>query len=203
MILYRGQVVQAILATIAVPGVFPPIQINDNLLIDGGGLDPVPVSVARWLMPNLPIVAVVLNEPNETVKHGGFPFPIPGPAPLVETVTRLRLTQALSIFIQSAEITSTMLTELRLQVDHPDVIIRPAVSHISLLDQVNVPDVIALGERACDEQLPAIRRAVSWPQMFSRRLKNSIGPEQNPELSQYSISGKPYHPQDGSPNKAE
>lgn len=179
VILYRGQVIQAVLATIAVPGIFPPIQIEDSLLTDGGGLDPVPVSVARWLMPNLPVVAVVVNQSSNPVKHAGFPIPIPGPAPLVETFTKLRLTQALSIFIQSTEITSTMLTELRLQVDHPDVIIRPDVSNINLLDQVSVPDVIALGEQAGDLQQTSLKRAVSWPNRLRRGLNNIIKAEQD------------------------
>ncbi len=61
IILNKGSVVQAVLATVAIPGVFPPVMINDLELVDGGVLDPVPVAVARWLAPHLPVVAVCLS----------------------------------------------------------------------------------------------------------------------------------------------
>ncbi len=61
IILDRGRLVDAVLATIALPGILPPQQIEDYQLVDGGVLDPVPVSVARSLAPNLPVVAVVLT----------------------------------------------------------------------------------------------------------------------------------------------
>ncbi len=185
VVLLHGQVVQTILATIAVPGIFPPIQIADTLLTDGAGLNPVPVSVAHWLAPELPVVAVVLDQYVDPNKNAGFPFSIPGPASLVETFTRLRIAQALSIFIQSTEITSARLTELRLQVDPPDVIIRPDVGHIGLLDQVNVSEVIRLGEQACVEQLENLKNAVSISSRVNRRLRKLV--KANPILADTRI----------------
>ena len=63
VVLSRGRLVDAILATIAVPGVFPPKIMDHRVLIDGGVLDPVPVNLARSLAPDLPVVAVVLSPP--------------------------------------------------------------------------------------------------------------------------------------------
>ncbi len=176
VILNHGPVVQAVLATVAVPGVFPPIRIGDVNLIDGGGLDPVPVSIARWLAPGCPIIAVALSQPSAPVKHFGLPLLIPGPAPLVETFSRLRPAQALSIFIQSTEISSNMLTELRLQVDHPDIIIRPAVAQFSLIEQVSVPELVKLGDAACTSMLPELNKIFSWTSQISRTLRNRMSP---------------------------
>src|SRR6266508_5457604 len=63
VILSKGRLIDAILATISLPGIFPPRLINGWELVDGGTLDPVPVAPARMLAPRLPVVAVVLNIP--------------------------------------------------------------------------------------------------------------------------------------------
>ncbi len=61
VVLNHGRVVDAILATGAVPGIFPPRKLGETQLVDGAVLNPVPVSVARLLAPSLPVVAVVLE----------------------------------------------------------------------------------------------------------------------------------------------
>jgi NTE family protein len=147
VILNQGRVVDAILATIAVPGVFPPKQFGDAKLVDGAVLNPVPVSVARSLAPRLPVMAVVLDvlaEPSGGLT--GILLPVPVPAPIVERLTRTRVAQAFSIFLQSVDVGSSKLAEMRLKEDDPDVIIRPDVSGIGLLDKVDVHRIVRLGE---------------------------------------------------------
>jgi len=46
VVLARGDAVQAILASAAIPGVFPPVRIGSHLLMDGGVVDNTPVSLA-------------------------------------------------------------------------------------------------------------------------------------------------------------
>ena len=60
VILNKGSVKDAVLATIGLPGIFPVQTINDWNLMDGG-VEPVPVTVA-CSSPNLLVVAVVLND---------------------------------------------------------------------------------------------------------------------------------------------
>ena len=169
IILKHGRVVDAILATVAVPGVFPPRLNGDHQLVDGGVLDPVPVTVARSLAPTLPVVAVVLTpmaRPGMAISQ--LPVPIPGP--LLHRITNLRLTQAFDIFLKSVDIGNRMITELRLEVDDPEVVIRPAVSEIGLLDKVDIHQIVRLGEQAADDALDDLKRAVSWPNRLRRRL---------------------------------
>jgi NTE family protein len=170
VILSQGRVVDAILATIAVPGVFPPKHYRDLELVDGAVLNPVPVTVARSLAPTLPIVAVVLEILNEETRgFSNIPLPVPVPASLVKRLTRTRVAQAFNIFLQSVDIGSRKLAELRLLADHPDVIVRPDVSGIGVLDKVDVHDVILKGETAAEAVMSDLRRAVSWPNRM--RLK--------------------------------
>ncbi len=114
--LAQGRIVDALLATSAVPGIFPPKYFGEIQLVDGAVLNPVPVTLARVLAPRLPVVAVVLEGVVE-VSAGGlpsFPLPLPVPLPLVQTITRTRIAQAFNIFLKSVDLGSRKLAELRL-----------------------------------------------------------------------------------------
>jgi len=52
------------LASMAIPGVFPPVQSDSLLLVDGGMFDNVPVDVAEKAWPALPILAVNVGSAN-------------------------------------------------------------------------------------------------------------------------------------------
>jgi len=171
VVLNQGRLVDAILATIAVPGVFPPKQYGDAQLVDGAVLDPVPVSVARSLAPKLPVVAVILDI--MTGASSGFnriPLPVPVPSQIVERLTRTRLAQAFNIFLQSVDVASRALAEIRLRIDSPEVVIRPDVNGIGLLDTVDIHKIVHKGEEAAGVALPELQRAVAWPNRLRRRL---------------------------------
>lgn len=171
IILQKGQVVDALLGSIAIPGIFPPKEYDPYRLTDGGTLDPVPVRAARAMLPGLPVVAVTLNPPLEQPSTP-LNLPIPGPKTLVEQLARLNLTQAFRVFGEAIDIGQRELTELRLKIDRPDVIISPSVGEIGLLDSVNVGEVVKLGEIAALEALPALKYAVSWRGRLARSLRH-------------------------------
>jgi NTE family protein len=171
----KGRVVDAVLATIAVPGIFPPKLRGEAELIDGSILDPVPVNLARCLSPDLPVVAVALNP--ERVKwhqvpqfHVLSPVPLPIPSPLMEGISRMRVARAFQIFIQSIDVTARMMTELRLEVDSPDVIIRPEVHQYGLLDAVPPRDLFRHGYLAAEGMIPQIHKTLSWSKNLRRKL---------------------------------
>jgi NTE family protein len=167
----EGSVVEAVLATIAVPAVFPPKQINGMVLVDGATLDPVPVSVARLLAPRLPVVAVALSPKMGTPGNPmTLSLPIPLLSPLVERLSRLRLAQALKILVEAQDASGRMLTDLRLEIDEPDVVIRPDVSDVGLLDVVDVHKLVRRGERAVEAVLPELRKMVSIQNRIRRGL---------------------------------
>jgi NTE family protein len=175
IVLSQGRLVDAILATIAVPGVFPPRQYGDIQLVDGAVLDPVPVSVARSLAPGLPVVAVNLTIMNEVTS--GFislPLPVQVPPMLAERLTRTRVAKAFNIFLQSVDVSSRNMAELRLREDHPEVVIRPDVDGIGLLDKVDIHQIIQKGEEATMVALPELRKAVAWPNRLRRYLSRHV-----------------------------
>lgn len=174
VILSEGSLKAAVLATIALPGIFPVQHLNGFALVDGGVLNPVPVSVARLLSPGLPVVAVVLNDPIDLPVRG-YNLPIPSivPRQIAERLSRISLAQSLDIFLRSVDVSSRYVSHLRLQVDKPDVIVRPDVHHISLLDKVAVADVAQLGEQALENVLPDLKRKTAWMTRIGKRIFGS------------------------------
>lgn len=169
--LRRGSVVEAVLASSAVPGIFPPRQRNGRLLVDGGVMDNVPVRLARLLAPHLPVVAVSLTPPPERL---GSPTGVRmlAKVPILNQLAgRLRLGQAFNIFLRAVDIGSAWMTHIRLQLDQPEVLITPDVAQVGLLDQVDIRAVAALGERAAREALPQLEAATSAWAAWRRRWK--------------------------------
>ena len=201
--LQDGKVLNAIMATMAVPGIFPPIQQGNLLLVDGGVLDPVPTCLARKLAPNLPIVAVVLspeaadwqNKPHFSALKPP-PLPIPVPAQILESFARMRFGQALQIFSKSLEISTLMMTELRLKIDRPDVILRPAVSNIGMFDSIDPLTLFEAGRMCVDEQIRNLRREVSWRGGIDR-LFRSVQPIGEPQVLQQENGASLHKPTKG------
>lgn len=163
VVISQGFLKDGVLGTIAIPTVFTPLRLNDWELMDGGVLNPVPVSVARTLSPDLPIVAVTLNDPLD-IPLSTYAIPIPSilPRQITERLFRTNLAQTLDIFLRALDLNSRAVAHYRLEADAPDVIVRPRVYDIGLLDKVVVSDVVQLGEQAVEEVLPQLKKAVSW-----------------------------------------
>ncbi len=58
--LKEGSVLEAVWSSISLPGLFPAVRKNDHWLVDGGLVNPVPVSISRALGADL-VIAVNLN----------------------------------------------------------------------------------------------------------------------------------------------
>ena len=170
VVISEGRLLDAVLATVAVPGILPAREWGDYLLIDGSTINPVPVNVVRPLAPNVPVVAVVLTQPVQPDRD------LPGAGltsslPVLERITRMRMAQAFSVFTRAIDISSRLLVDLRLEIDQPEVVIRPLVDDINLFDEVDVQAVAALGEQAALAHLPEIQQAVRWQNRLLRRFQ--------------------------------
>ncbi len=137
-------------------------------MVDGGVLDPVPVGLARILAPGLPVVAVPLSPKLQQWKSGTTKPKLLSSLPFINRLYKHRLAQSLFIFLRSVDIAGAMLTDVRLQIDNPDVTIRPVVDNIGLIDPVNIHDVAGLGEQAVEKVIADIRQVTGW----RRRISN-------------------------------
>lgn len=175
VVLDDGPVKDALLATIALPGIFPAHPWQDWELVDGGVLNPVPVSVARSLAPSLPVVAVTLHDPTGApVRSMEMPVFSGVPKPILARLAHIRIAQAFDVFMRSVNVGNRAVAEYRLAVDKPDVIIHPGVSDIELLEQVDVREVAQRGDKAVEIALPELRQMASWTNRLRRSLFGGV-----------------------------
>lgn len=172
VLLRNGRLVDAMLATIAMPGVFPARYIDGLELVDGGTLDPVPVAPARTLAPRLPVVAVVLTMPmGVPAQSWRIPLQQYWVGRIVSRVlSKMRYDTVWDIFSRSLDITSRAMTQYRLEVDRPEIIIRPQVYDIDTLDVVDVHEVAKRGEAAAEAALPQLRSLFTWRNRWRRTI---------------------------------
>jgi NTE family protein len=150
VVLREGKLVEAVRATMSVPGVFEPVELNDCQLLDGGVLDNVPVGVTRELGAEQIIAVDVL--PN-------FRLNQPGREPIVPPLKARRMPRAYRQLWHVELIMIAAITEFRLKEARPDVIIRPDLpADLDLLTSFDrMPEAIEAGERAAEAALPQLR----------------------------------------------
>lgn len=173
VVISTGDVLEAVLSTIAIPGIFPYRGGEDLFLVDGGVLDPVPVKMARQLNKRLPIVAVALNRKPSDFSPADTPLPIQDefPKPIFYGLSKLRITESLRIMYASYEMLCDRLTELHINQDNPDVLVTPLVGHFSSLQKIDGKAFFDEGYRAMQEELPSLEEAcglVKSVQRFAR-----------------------------------
>lgn len=171
IVLNEGPLKEALLATIALPGIFPAQSWRGTDLVDGGVLNPIPVSVARKLKPDLPVVAVVLHAVTEEHPSAlSVPIPDGVPKSILDRLANNRYAQAFEIFMRSIDIGNRATADLRLAVDKPEVVIRPDVANIRLLDRVDVHEVAKRGEQGVKAALLELNQMRSWTNRLRRRV---------------------------------
>jgi NTE family protein len=161
-----GPLVDAIRASVSVPGLFHPVWIDGHLLIDGGVSNPMPVDVARHLGADVVIGVDVLVDPAE-VELSGLPYleareRVLGIAKGLNSPSRdgRRFHPSVfSVLFQMSTVFQKRLSDLLLTAHPPDVLIRPDFS----ADPPCYSDVgcgIEAGELAARRALPEILRAL-------------------------------------------
>jgi NTE family protein len=169
--LREGSVIDAVRASMALPGLFTPAQRDGRLLVDGGLVNPVPVSLCRAMGADI-VIAVDLNwdlmgrhfdtEPAEATMPSAIASLL-GKLPL--GLGRLKsgppasddMPSILDVLSISLNIMQVRITRSRLAGEPADVMIRPRLASFALLDYHRAEPAIAEGERAAEQVLPELR----------------------------------------------
>jgi len=161
-----GPVLQAVWASMSLPGLFPPIQVDDKWLIDGGLVNPVPVSICRALGADV-VIAVNLNG-DIVGKHQAKKPEVENSYGIADRFIKSVKAYSESIFPDnsneaqspglfdaiagSINIIQDRITRSRMAGDPPDVLIAPKLSKIGLLEFHRASVAIEEGE-SCVERL--------------------------------------------------
>ncbi len=149
VVLSRGPLRKAVMASCAVPGAVPPVKDDGRLLSDGGIASPVPTLVAREQGAEF-VVAVTVDS---------------------QIKARDEIGSAMDVYVRAAEIMSFHVEQEKLR--QADAVIRPNVGDLHWTDFEQATDLIREGERAVLENLGDVKRALPlwkrWSKSFPKR----------------------------------
>lgn len=127
VVLDRGNVAQAMRASMSVPGALAPVEIDGKLLVDGGISNNLPIDQARALCGDV-VIAVNISTP---------------------PMTRAELTSALAVSLQLVNFLGKSTVDAQLKSLGPrDVLIEPDLGDISAASFNRSKDAIRIGESA-------------------------------------------------------
>ena len=154
VILNEGRVTDAIRATIALPGLFKPVERDGQVLVDGGLLDNLPADVTRQMGADV-VIAVDVIGGNSTFSA------------MIKTLRERRyvpagLVSTFDVMLRSLDVMMKEINRRRLMEAAPEIIIIPDVPpDVSvLLGFTRAAEVIRLGEEAAQDALPEIERVL-------------------------------------------
>ena len=177
MWLREGGVSDAVRASIALPGLFTPAQRDGSWLVDGGLVNPVPVSLCRAMGADL-VIAVDLNA--DLLGRHFKPKPTAAarkrtptdPESLADSVmarfqtgmSQLGLNSGngprppamLDVLASSINIMQVLITRSRLAGDPADVMVTPLLANLGLMDFHRADVAIDAGRHAMEEAIPQL-----------------------------------------------
>ncbi len=169
-----GPVIEAVWASIAMPGLFPPTQNKGRWLVDGGLVNPVPVSVCRALGADV-VIAVNLN--GDIMRKRTSQKPAASESDnLIDIFTSTVKKYSATIFTGSKtgnappdlfnalagsiNIMQDRITRSRMAGDPPDILLAPKLAQIGLLEFYRAEEAVQEGRESVKRALPEIQHVL-------------------------------------------
>jgi NTE family protein len=167
--LRTGSTLEAVRASMAMPGLFSPVPREGATLVDGALTNPVPVSLGRAMGADV-LIAVDLSSDILKRNLVADPEPVPDVRDSGQWMHRLRGNLAafwgsshqrgpsmLGVVAASLDIMLVRITRSRMAGEPPDVIVAPRLGHLGLFDFGRASEAIKEGERAMTAALENLR----------------------------------------------
>jgi NTE family protein len=131
----KGPISDAVRASISIPGIFVPVKMDGKILVDGGVIDRVPVSIVKKMGADIIIGVDVTFSKKEA-----------------------EITNIYDVIMQSIDILHMeAISNRRLD---SDILIQPDVSQYSSRAFTNTEEIIKIGEEETYKKIPEIIRAI-------------------------------------------
>lgn len=168
VILRDGNLASALRATMSIPILFDPWEVNGQLLVDGGLKANLPVLEAKKLFPGCPVIAVNLSPEDITRKPD-------------------KLNNIFEISSQTLEI--LMVEQVRVNAAEADILIAPHVSDFGVLDTDGYDNIIERGRIAAEGKIDELRALMTkYSASFVPRERK---PFSAPTVAEIHFSGVP------------
>jgi len=173
----EGGLAEAVRASMALPGLFPAVRHEHRWLVDGGLVNPVPISTCRALGADI-VIAVNLNS--DVVGHRERKKTEPVPARKKGVLHNLKKTTLeysssilpdsnkqddapglITSITSSIKIVQDRITRSRMAGDPADVAISPRLAHIGMLEFHKANEAIEEGESCVQAVLEEIREVTA------------------------------------------
>lgn len=176
----EGPVMDAVRSSFALPGIFTPVKIGNRWLVDGGLVNPVPVSLCRAMGADV-VIAVNVNggivgkhfrrTPETThtgekgavkspAMFGGLSLKLKSRAEYLLTKllqTRAEAPGLFDVIAGSINIMQDRITRSRMAGDPPEITLMPRLDHIGLLEFDRAAEAIEEGRESVKRSDAAIR----------------------------------------------
>jgi NTE family protein len=163
--LRTGSTLDAVRASISFPGLFAPVMHEGRLLVDGGLVNPVPVSLARAMGADI-VIAVDLSsdvvgsrlrstdpggEPSSAIAEWARTHGLALPHSRGE-----KLPSLIDVMVSSLQIMQVRIGRSRMAGEPPDLLVAPRIAGIGLLDYHRASEAIEEGRAAVARVAPHI-----------------------------------------------
>ncbi|GAB2595899.1 patatin-like phospholipase family protein [Nitrincola alkalisediminis] len=176
----EGSVLDAVWCSIALPGLFPAVKYQNKWVVDGGLVNPVPVSTCRALGADV-VIAVNLNgdlltrpqpKPVQNAKASTRSSKASPVSKITELVnyagavfsskedTEEAAPSMFDVIAGSVNITQDRITRSRMAGDPPDILLSPRLANIGLLEFYRAEEAIDEGRACVKRMLPALQHAL-------------------------------------------
>ncbi len=183
VVLNKGDLIEAIRASISVPGIFTPVRENGRFLVDGGLVNPVPVSVVRKMGADY-VIAVDLNHDivekrsatgiasvdssgagvvvqsrrpkwriAQELANRFHEFSSPALSQVRQWLHKDPVPNIFDVLTTAINIMEVQITATRLKSDPPDLLIQPRLGDIRFLEFHRAEEAIAEGYREAMAQI--------------------------------------------------
>jgi NTE family protein len=145
----QGKISEAVRASCAIPGLFSPVKIGNNILVDGAVAAPLAISVAREYHPKI-VIAVDISSPLEA-----------------KDIKNVFDVMAKSFFINYSKLNERLGAEA-------DILIKPHLSDIGLFDAHRKDELYAAGKKATLAILPKLKALIKKRSYIPRSVWNRL-----------------------------
>ena len=171
--LRHGKLLDVVRASIAMPGLFTPVVHDDMLLVDGGLVNPVPVSMCRALGADLVIAMDLSWGKLGAYRHMSRELAVRTPEPswlgrltngwlggVAKKGAEPRVPSIFEVFNTSLDIVEQRVARSRLAGEPADVLITPLLPDFGTMDYHRASEAIAEGHAAVERMMPLIDRVI-------------------------------------------